>query len=170
MYIKLKLAAHLPESAGGRACNSLLWPRLINPSLIWSSLVKIAIIEQSCLQRARRYHRHNAGTTLCMQLCDKKLLLPACSWGTQAQCCSWRDSEVDGERDLVPSEDVPRSAPRARPAASPRPSSPRSGSQPASEAFSCSSTNWSSSQTSSAGSSLAHLKDNNYSACLILNH
>ena len=54
MYIKSKLAVNLPESAGGRACNSLLlWLRLINPSLIWSSLVNIAIIKQSRLQRAR---------------------------------------------------------------------------------------------------------------------
>ena len=46
MYVKLKLAAHLLEPAGGRVCNSFLWSRLINPSLIWSSLVNIAIIKQ----------------------------------------------------------------------------------------------------------------------------
>ena len=46
MYVKLRLAAHLLEPAGGRVCNSFLWSRLINPSLIWSSLVHIAIIKQ----------------------------------------------------------------------------------------------------------------------------
>ena len=116
MYIKSKLAVNLPESAGGRACNSLLlWLRLINPSLIWSSLVNIAIIKQSRLQRARP----EVVQALWDHNMHEEWLLPVCSWGTQAQCCSWRDSEVDGERDLVPSEDVHRSAPRAGQAASP---------------------------------------------------
>ena len=165
--------AHLREAAEGAAVtHSYLWPRLINPSLIWSTLVNTAIAQQACLQRASMRCRHY-GRTMCMRLCKncdiiqgqcewncmtKKRLLPACSSGTQEQCCSWRDSEVDGEPDLVPSEDVPRSRPRAGRAASPRPSSPRSGSPPSSGAFSCSSTSWSSWQTFSAGSALAHLK------------
>ena len=140
----------------GESATHSLWPRLINPSLIWSTLVNIAITQQSCLQMACTRCWHYTTT-----MCEKNRPLPVCSWGTRAQCCSWKDSEVDGEPDLVPSEDVPRSRPRAGRAASPRPSSPRSGSRRASEASSCSGKSWSSWQTSSAGYALAHLKNYN---------
>ena len=128
-------------------------------SLIRVSFGQLSLILQFLNRRVYKWLvRGIDHCTMCIKLCEKKWLLPVCSWGTQAQCCSWRDSEVDGEPDLVPSEDVPRSTPRAGRAASPRPSSPRSGSPPSSEAFSCSSTSWSSWQRSFAGYALAHLR------------